>query len=59
MSRFVDRILENLLVGFGGTTLERIDALRDPQAAARARRLLEDIRRRRAAEEAEETEEEG
>lgn len=51
VSRFVGRILENLLVGFGGTTLESIDALPDQQAAARARRLLDEIMRRRAAEE--------
>src|SRR6266516_3383331 len=47
VSRFVGRILENLLVGFTDVTLERLDALADPEAAARARRLLEEIARRR------------
>src|SRR6266511_467456 len=31
ISRFVGRILENLLVGFTGATLERVDALGDPE----------------------------
>jgi predicted transcriptional regulator len=53
VSRFVGRILEDLLVSFSGPTLERIDALADPQAAARAHRLLEEIARRRAGEERE------
>lgn len=53
VSRFVGRILENLLVGFAGPTLESLDQLSDPQAAARARRLLDEIARRRAAEEGE------
>jgi len=51
VSRFVGRILENLLVSFAGATLEGLEALSDPQAAARARRLLDEIARRRAAEE--------
>lgn len=51
VSRFVGRMLENLLVGFTGATLESVDALTDPEAAARARRLLDEIARRRAAEE--------
>jgi len=51
VSRFVGRILENLLVGFSDATLDRLDALSDPTAAARARQLLEEIQRRRAAEE--------
>jgi predicted transcriptional regulator len=51
VSRFVGRILENLLVSFSGATLAHLDALADPQAAARARQLLEEIARRRAAEE--------
>ena len=48
ISRFVGRILEDLLVSFAGPTLERINALADPQAAARARQLLAEIGRRRA-----------
>ncbi len=51
VTRFVGRILENLLVGFAGATHQGIEALPDPDAAARARRLVEDIARRRAAEE--------
>ena len=53
VSRFVGRILENLLVGFAGPTLHGIEALPDPQVAARARQLVAEITRRRAAEEAE------
>jgi predicted transcriptional regulator len=53
ISRFVGRILENLLVGFAGATLEGVDALSDPAVAERARRLLAEIARRRAAEEGE------
>ena len=53
VSRFVGRILENLLVSFSGATLAGVEALKDPQAAARARELLEEIARRRAAEEGE------
>jgi predicted transcriptional regulator len=51
ISRFVGRILEDLLVSFSGPTLERLAALADPRAAARARRLQRQIARRRAAEE--------
>ena len=51
VSRFVARILENLLVGFTGPTLEHLGALADPRVAARARQLLDEIARRRAAEE--------
>ena len=50
VSRFVGRILEDLLVSFSGATLERLNAVTDPRAAARARSLLEDIARRSAAE---------
>ena len=53
VSRFVGRVLENLLVGFADATLEGIEKLSDPQAVARARQLLDEIARRRAAEEAE------
>lgn len=51
VSRFVGRILETLFVGFTDVTLERVQALPDPAAAARARQLLEEIARRRQAEE--------
>lgn len=51
VSRFVGRILEDLLVSFGGTALKELDALSDQQAAARAREVLAEIARRRAAEE--------
>lgn len=51
VSGFVGRILEELLVSFSGPTLESIKAIADPQAASRARALLDDIARRRAAEE--------
>ena len=53
VSRFVGRILEDLLVGFAAETIEGLEALHDPGAAARARQLLEQIARRRAAEESE------
>ena len=49
VSRFVGHILENLLVGFTGATLEHLAALPDPQAAARIRALADEIARRRAA----------
>ena len=52
VSRFVGRILENLLVGFSGPTLAGLESLSDPEAATRARHLLEEISRRRDAEEA-------
>lgn len=51
ISRFVGHILESLLVSFTGPTLRSLDALADPQAAARVRQLLDEIARRRAAEE--------
>lgn len=50
VSRFVGRILENLLVGFAGPTLNGIAELPDPRAVARARQLVDEIARRRAAE---------
>jgi predicted transcriptional regulator len=52
VSRFVERVLESLLVSFTGPTLESLNALADPATAERARQLLDEIRRRRAAEEA-------
>jgi predicted transcriptional regulator len=51
VSRFVGRILENLLVGFTGATLAHLAALPDQPTAARMRALAEEIARRRAAEE--------
>ena len=51
VSRFVGQILEDLLVSFSGPTLEGLQALSDPQAAERARQLLERIEQRRAVEE--------
>ena len=51
VARFVGRILENLLTGFAGATLDGINALSNPETAARARRLLDEIARRRATEE--------
>lgn len=51
VTRFVGRILEDLLVSFSGATLQELDALPDPQVVARARQLLDEIARRRAAEE--------
>jgi predicted transcriptional regulator len=51
VSRFVEHMLENLLVNFSGATRDGLDALSDPQAAAQARHLLDNITRRRAEEE--------
>jgi predicted transcriptional regulator len=51
VSRFVGRILEELLVSFSGATLASLEALPDPRAAARARELADEIARRRATEE--------
>lgn len=51
ISRFVGRILENLLVSFSGPALESLSTLSDAQAAQRARRLLEEIAHRRSADE--------
>lgn len=51
VTRFVGRILENLLVGFAGATRQGVEALPDPAAAARANRLVDEIARRRTAEE--------
>ena len=52
ISRFVGRILDDLLVNFSGVTLDRLRTLSesDPQAALRAQRLLEEIAKRRASE---------
>lgn len=51
VSRFVGRILEDLLVNFSGATMERLEMLSNPEAATQARTLLEEITRRRAVEE--------
>ena len=51
VSRFVGRILENLMVSFARETQLGVEALADPAAAERARRLIDAIARRRAAEE--------
>lgn len=48
VSRLVGRVLEDLLVSFSGATLEKLQALADPEAGARARQLLDEIARRRA-----------
>lgn len=53
VSCFIERMLENLLVSFTDTTLDSLAVLSDPQTAARARQLLEEITRRRSAEEVE------
>ena len=53
VSRFVGRILEDLLLNFSGATIESLAALSDSDAAERAHHLLEEIARRRAAEEGE------
>ena len=47
VSRFVARVLEDLLVSFSGETLDTLEAFPDPEAAARARRLLDEIKLRR------------
>jgi predicted transcriptional regulator len=51
ISRFVNRMLEELFVNFSGETLEGVNALPDPEVAAHARERLDEIIRRRAAEE--------
>jgi len=51
ISRFVGRILEDLLVNFSDVTRARIDALPDHQAAAHAQQLVDEITHRRKTEE--------
>ena len=51
VSRFVGRILDDLLIGFTDVTLDRLRSLADPEAAARARALQQEIARRRRTEE--------
>ncbi len=53
VSRFVERILEDLFVNFSGATLESLGKLPDQEAAAQAYQLLDEITRRRAEEEGE------
>lgn len=53
ISRFVGRILEDLLVNFSGATLENLATLSDSGTVERAHQLLEEIARRRELEEKE------
>src|SRR6266436_6402711 len=53
VSRFIERILEDLFVNFSGATLESLGKLPDQEAAAHAYELLDEITRRRAEEEGE------
>ncbi len=46
VDRFVGRLLERLLVNFGGVAAQRLRALTDPKARARLERLLEEARAR-------------
>lgn len=51
VSRFVERILEDLLVSFSGVTLKSINGLVDAGASSRAHQIMDEIARRRAREE--------
>ena len=51
VSRFVSRVLSDLLVAFSEATVASIGALTDPVAAQRAQELLAEIAKRRASEE--------
>lgn len=53
VSRFVGRILEDLLVNFSGATLESLNAMPDQHTASQVRQMLDEITRRRAKEEKE------
>src|SRR2546427_13205155 len=53
VSRFVERILEDLFVNFSGATLASLGKLPDQEAAAHAYELLDEITRRRAEKEGE------
>lgn len=53
VSRFVGRILEDLLVNFSGATLENLNTLPDQHKASQVRQTLDEITRRRAQEEKE------
>jgi len=51
VSRFVGRVLEDLLVSFSGATWQRLATLTDPEAAAKVRQLLDEVARRRSLDE--------
>lgn len=53
VSRFVGRILEDLLVNFSGAALENLNAMPDQHTASQVRQMLDEISRRRAQEEGE------
>lgn len=53
VSRFVERILENLYVNFSGATRQGLAALPDQEVADRVRQQLDETARRRALEEEE------
>ena len=53
VSRFVGRILEDLLVNFSGATLESLNAMPDQHTASQVRQMLDEISRRRSKEEKE------
>lgn len=48
IDRFVGRVLERLLVNFGGVAAERLRALVDPKTRARLLRFAQDAKTRRA-----------
>lgn len=48
VSRFVGRILEDLLISFTGEAIDGLTIPPDPQALVRVRALLDEIERRRA-----------
>jgi predicted transcriptional regulator len=51
ISRFVGRILEDLLINFSDATRERMNALTDSQAVAHMQQLVDEIAQRREVEE--------
>jgi predicted transcriptional regulator len=51
VSRFVSRVLEDLLVGFTDVAMTSLERLVDPTAVARVQQLFDEIARRRQAEE--------
>jgi predicted transcriptional regulator len=51
--KFIGHILESLLIGFSGETLQSLNALPDQATATHIQRLLEEIASRRAKEEGE------
>jgi hypothetical protein len=50
-ARFVGRILEDLVLNFGGALTRELDRMSDPALRRRAERLLAELDRRRTAEE--------